>query len=1019
MRSPYPLKSARTLHGDEDVARARRAIASDPTAAAILDEMVHWVERWAQLSDEEILRRIPPPSMPRAYEVGRHGCPICGETIFQHGMYPWRFDEEDFYRVICPVCGTRFPGNDVARGLRYGFDDPVERAKPYFDDGWGWIAPDGRRYWFAAHACERHWRRVLDQVLLLSRAYLLTGEARFAHVATVILAAIADRYPQFDYCSQSRRGVEFREKYWGKILNYVEETRSLCKLAEAYDNVWETIDRDRALQELRGQTGEEIRDLIEANILEEGIREVWTRNICGNYGMHQLALATAAIVRQNGPTREWIEKILDPDVRPNSLYEGIRYAMYNYISRDGMPNEVSPGYNAVWPTSLYPVFEVLRRAKMPVEEYEPRLRDMALAPLELIVLDRFTPDQGDSGDPYGGICVPSDEVYLDAFHRYGDPLVRRWVRRRHLLDRYTDYASLFREREPLPEGPDPDLPPVRVLDGYGGAIMESTDKSWGVFMYYGHIRGHSHRDCLNFDLFAHGQKMMPDLGYPDQTDGYTSGRMSWTSNTIAHNCVMVDRSQPRGFGPAELRRLVVADGFRIMDADAASRVYHQTRTYRRVLTMVETGPGEGYLVDIFRVHGGEEHHYSLHGPPGEVIEVSGQWSQPLPGTLAGREVPVGMLYDRPVMCQPDYKGTFYDYHGSGFSHFVRVRLLEKGPCTLQYRHIRDSRARLALHILPESERDTVITAEAHASPLRFKEMVRYAIVQRMRKTDDPLTSTFVAVCEPFSERPVVTSVERCDTANGVAIVVHRGTERDVILYRLDGSGPMEVGGIRTDADAAYVAFSSGGAPWRVCFADGNEVVVNGLRIARETAGAKFSAGLRGRVVSVSPSQGRVLIRPERPVNPSGLVGTYPAFWHDGRVNRHRVVAAQDTPAGIALTLGDSVIIGRGRTTCVEGRQVHTGTLVGFVPGIFRGARLTNGSFERFLGVASVSLSCGRHGEPADRTTVTLLEPAPDGFLHDGDDFWLCTFGPDAEVRLESLVEWTSPAEMQQGKPHQL
>ena len=167
----------------------------------------------------------------------------------------------------------------------------------------------------------------------LARAYLLTGDRRFAHKSAVMLMRIAQFYPAMDYHEQSRYGQlqEARKiRYEGKTLNRIWETRVLHMLAESYDAVWETIDQDLELQKLVGMKGEEIRAHIEANLLEEGIEAVFAKKISGNYGMHQRALVFAALARAGGPVDQWLDSVLnqtESPMKPHQDTTSVGYAI--------------------------------------------------------------------------------------------------------------------------------------------------------------------------------------------------------------------------------------------------------------------------------------------------------------------------------------------------------------------------------------------------------------------------------------------------------------------------------------------------------------------------------------------------------------------------------------------------------------------------------------------------------------------------------------------------------------------
>lgn len=990
----YPLKTARTLINDEQIQRARQAVAADQRATDLLNNFVTSSAFWINRTDADVLRLIPPASVPRAFNVGTAGCPACGKKIYERGTYPWIVDHENPYYVKCPIDGTTYPSNEFGKNLDRGFTDQ-EREQPYFDDGWGWIGPpNDHRYWFVAYACHWHWyRKVVPGLRDLSRAYILTGDERYAHTAALMLVAIADRYPSFDYSRQSRFGLLRGGNYHGKIVNYIWETQMLAMMAEAYDNIWETIDGDLALQELVGKSGEQIRAHIEANIIEEGIDEVFAGKIQGNFGMHQRALALAVVARQHGPTDQWLSLITSATGQ-DMPREGFQYALYNYVYRDGLCFETAPGYCNLWTNEIYPVTELLAAGNINLYDRMPKLRDMVVGPQKMIVLGGATPAVGDSGSVMCGVVVPTSFAYRAAYNRYPDePLIARWVHKNHLLDQYTDYESLLQPKPQDVSAPaETPLPRTRLMDGYGMAFLEDEARNAGMSLYYGYRGGHGHRDTLHFDIYArHGDKvrpMMPDTGYPDFMNAYVPGIFSWSKNTVVHNTVMVDRTQQQRNGPGYVRRFVTAEGFAVVDIDAADRAYAQTSVYRRAMAMIEAG-GTTYFIDIFHAVGGGEHHYSLHGPPGEVT-MDGQWTEPLWPTLAGEGVEVGDLYDAPDLRDPDYKGGFGHYRGSGFSHFQNPCRLQSGDLAVHFRHRDDPNAQLSLRVLPQSPQDQIIAADAQISPVKQKDLLRYILVQRQ---GEALSSTFVAVIEPHAGSPVITGAQRHAIDGGVVVRVVRGAEHDVLLYRLEGDQPLRWNDIQTDGDAAMISFDADGAAIKAVFTGGSSLNVAGHAIAQS---GNAELGARGKVVSISPRQRQAVVAFDDEIDPKLLVGRYVSFTHEGKPVLHPVAAAELTPQGIQLTFEDALLIGRGRIDVVEGKVVKTPTVMTLFPPVYEQSRLTNDGFSFFVPVQSVA-----------RGEVILTDAAPSGQLEPEQDFWLVSFGPAAVASLEATTHWQS------------
>jgi hypothetical protein len=124
--------------------------------------------------------------------------------------------------------------------------------------------------------------------------------------------------------------------------------------------------------------------------------------------------------------------------------------------------------------------------------------------------------------------------------------------------------------------------------------------------------GHFHLDRLGLLLFVRGREMESDIGYTVTT------LRPFASSILAHNTVMVDESsQLYDKNPWGGRVLAFsADNpdvdFMSIEAPEAYKE-RQVSRYRRSLALVGVGEENAYLVDIFEVHGGQQHDWLLHG----------------------------------------------------------------------------------------------------------------------------------------------------------------------------------------------------------------------------------------------------------------------------------------------------------------------------------------------------------------------------------------------------------------------
>ena len=135
-------------------------------------------------------------------------------------------------------------------------------------------------------------------------------------------------------------------------------------------------------------------------------------------------------------------------------------------------------------------------------------------------------------------------------------------------------------------------------------VLSASD--WGI---------HHHFDSLGLYFWQNGRELLSDLGY------LWDHQMSLMSRrTFAHNTVMIDGAEQVSKERGGKFTMFAPDGpIKVMEAE--SRAYPQAPLYRRTVAQVEFEPGRLYVLDIFRVQGGQKHQYVFHGP-GNVYELA-------------------------------------------------------------------------------------------------------------------------------------------------------------------------------------------------------------------------------------------------------------------------------------------------------------------------------------------------------------------------------------------------------------
>lgn len=1000
----YPVKKARTLHTTAEVAAAREAIARDPEAARLRDQLVQAADRWQGWSDARLASLVIPPCVPRAFNISFSGCPVHGREAFKTGNYSFKIDLDRPFTVVCPVGGEEYPSNDFAAFLATGMKDRSLLTGPYADDGWGWKKEgEDKKYWFVAYYT--HWSylsHVIPGALNLSRAYLLTGNPGYAHRAIILLDRIADVYPAMDHNKQSRYATEFAPSYTGKIVNLIWETgvgRSLC---EAYDNVWDAIDADAAAQRFLGKTGPEIRANIERNLVREVMEGVYQGTIRGNFGMHQDTLLTAAVVAQAGDEARVTDYLLNNTGEGFAL-EGYRYALANYFTREGMScRETAPGYCGIWPDQLVGIASLLKR--LGTNLFDDRVRQLMLARERMIMLDAFTPAIGDSGSVTSGALRVTPRMAAVGYREYHDPVFARTLRRAAGAGaaRYADYEDLFHTPITLPSDlPAAPPPTADLMDNYGLAMLRSARQPVQWSLFYGPSPGHGHYDKLNIELFALGRRLLPDLGYP-QFAADDPEPPGWSRNTICHNTVVVNARRQLTVRPGTARTFASLPGLQVVEVDAPEAYEGLTTLYRRTLVSVDT-PAGAYGVDIFRVRGGRQHDYSLHGPEGEFTTGGLSLTEPqIEGTLAGKDVPYAFFYDDPRFAARGERQGYHRYAGSGFSFLTNVqRAPAAKPWWADWRlpgevgHLRITR-------LPQGPQEEIVCDGKPPFNPTNPAVLKYTLSRR--QGESALASTFVSLIEPYAGQRQVTSARSLTRGQGedpVALEIRRPEGLDLLV-------------------------STAGKPWQgregTCSArlallgtDGRGRLARALAVGQGAISGPqgvLMAGpdLAGRVVAVDYGKREVTLRVERGkgVPAAALVGCMARFSNQGRVGAFFVAAAAREGDRLMLTFTESPAAG---LVLVSGydqkkRILHTRT------------HLPQTDVRRYDGLTLADEAArpqyrvlGASGDPADLRLAPLAGSAG---LADGDGDgrvlgYLYEVGPGDRAEISAQV-WVEPAE---------
>lgn len=960
--SPFDAeaKTASTIYTPAMTANARANIVNYSWAQSYRDGVLNYANNWLNMSDEQIWAMPVEQTVPRSiYVHPTLGCPIHGNGV---GMYGWKVDPKNKpWKVQCPIGGETWPTNDFGKYYNSGKDShhvfqsslanrgelySTDSSRSYgVDDGTGYVSGNGTHYNFIAYYA--HWGvwqnvgRSWSQALVnLGEAYVLTGNAAYAHKAAILLSRIADLLPAMDTNYWSSRGYPQGDGTSGRglILGQIWDAALASAIARSYDAIFPALNNDTALYTfLRNKSSQygltmvdtpfNFQQHIENHALVPILNATQARRIRANEGIHQRAYAEAAIALDSpAATPQWLSWIF----QPGTVYDGgghLPAILMDWIDRDGASNEASPGYNAIWLEAIVPLADLLHDspyASVSLSNY-PNFRNFLSFPYWLQLLPNYYPHIGDDGSTGNPGIAPGTEAsrYAAAFNRYGYPELAQMAYDLNGGSSAGLHGSIYdpgaaqtaaaidqviTEKGALSRAPI-------MMTGYGLATLTATagGKEAAIWLYSGRQNKHGHWDRLNLGLFAYGLDLMPDDGYPDFPTTDSWNYWGWQNNTVAHNTVVVNARRqdttPAGVTMAHMAEMpiqyVEADGNGVYGSQGAG-------TYHRSVFRVPT-PGGFYMLDLFRVQGGGDHLYSLHSGPGAVSTSGLNLTAQSGGTYAGANVGfASQSYDG---------GCCTAYMGSGFQFLdgVAKDSAPGGDYQAEWSvadnwnvlsAAQDTRVRLwSAGDKPSS----VALANGHppSNKAGNPASLRYLLERRVGAA--PLTSTFVHVIEPYVGAKQVVNVQRFTPspsadANGFTRVGVRVTladgRVDTIIH---GFTPASV----SDNDVAFTG--RGAVLSRKSGALESAYLISGTSVKAGTQAVVTAQGLwQGSVVSVDESNEndrKLFVTPAAPVG--RWSGRYVRVAHAGGHDPFYKIERVETS-------GTSSILHLGRTNFVRG-----------------------------------------------------------------------------------------------------
>ncbi len=942
-------------------------------------------ERWLDIEDETIWNLQPDSTIPRWHWVNvGDGCPVHGKEIFRkRAFYPWLKDSAVPYswKIECPVGNEKYPSNDFAN------DDFTSGEFP--DDGIGGACQyKGNKYGFIAELCQAYCHRAMGVAPQCANSYLATGDIRYVHKALVAMCRTAaehaylatmthhrhrNRRTQVDRLGQSLFSDGPFLSGSGFTVYCIAQPGYQISHAEAYDKIWPAIDDDPDIvpflqsQGFDVKTGEDVRRFIEENLFAVWLQGSFDRATRSNEPRPQEGLLRIAECLNYERGTEFMDWLYDSGGK-------MRVFVTNTYFRDGAPYEATGVYNGTHLRSLGPVIESIERLRQlrpdvyPEDKYpnltkSRRYHHIFDFAMNTVTIDRTYPKIGDdtAGRGYNGgypqYLVQNRRTWhsasLAAFeHAYKvmkDPkfawaLVNSPGWRPSLQLPYTR-EEIETEAAKWPEQWNDGS---CLRDGFGVAVLRGgtgTNKR-ALWMMYGHSRGHVHDDIMHMGLDAHKSEILGQMGYP-RNWGYWEH--CWMTHILARQIpfvkmtataqlfadagdVHVCEAWAEGFSPKEN----ADDGYDLLE----------DQWQRRMLALVDVSDEEFYCLDMYRIHGGDEHWWSFHAQEGEFATEGLQLKKQDGGTVAGPDVPYGdAKWLKDHGCGKSRSGWSGPMMGFPFLYNVeradmKRRTRDDGVWSADWT-LKNSEGLHFKMTVPSSDGTEVIISDAKSpvggSPYEMKWLLLHNSGQA------PTRTQVVNVMEMYRDQPLIKDIRPLQVSGddeagfkpyGFIIELANG-RTDTIFASADPETVRTAPGGFEFAGRFGMYSEQAGVPTRL-------VLVGGTRLTKDGSGITMdNPEYRAEITAVDRDTETVTVSPA-PTNLEGLVGSYIYITNPVRRIAYKVLAAKAVAGGAELRLEFDSRIGTGKVAGHDDHRVKTGTpfvLQGWR--YYHGARLVN------------------------------------------------------------------------------
>ncbi|MCE5227998.1 heparinase II/III-family protein [bacterium] len=671
------------------------------------------------------------------------GCPKCDGGSQEAGVLGWHYGIGDTLR--CRYCGATFPSAQYPNNKekRITAPDGSVQIYRYYE------APNGRQYFFEAHAWFERTMWLRKSADALAQKYAATGDLASADRAAAILARFAQVVPnyavKYDMPYRPKKFFPADQKwpyagidvYRGSKFDWWAFQDIPEDLTSAYDTLKK---KNYDFKRLGGKFGPDPDALIQKDLFRL-IVDFTAANPEQYHNMSPRMYRAMILVGRAINEPKYVHDAVD---RFRGLVERSLFA-------DGWWKEGSPSYHSQTVNSMAKTADVARGYSDPPSwtgEKFTNLDLMTMVPL----------------------LVKAQQVRREAVLPNGRmiPINDTWS------NNYVEPTNVSQSR---------------LWPSVGQALLGAGrgDSQICLGLNWSGNYGHSHMDNGSIFLYAFSGELLPDIGYT-----HTRWR-NWAVNSASHNLVVVDERSQAETGPRKettqgnlLWFDAKDDHVKSIDLDA-SPSYPDVKTYRRRIALVHAAEGFDYVIDRFDVSGGKTHDLFLNGSADEKPRL--ETSVALNSKVAALVPSWGKAGNYVGENDIDYIGK--KFHAYGFLRDIGSAAVNDG-WTATWRY---NGSGLRAHMIAPAGS----TAYRYTSPMirpagkNDADLPKYMTNGIMQRHAGP-ESTFVTVYEPFRNQTWIENVKNDGDKLAVVYGLNGKRVTDTVVFGTDSISIMSSAG---------------------------------------------------------------------------------------------------------------------------------------------------------------------------------------------------------------------------------